>query len=429
MATRRLGILVAASLLLTALFASGCGGPKRGGPVEVVYWTGWSGFELDLIQKMVDEFNAGNPGIHVRVLSVFGSYEKVRIAFAGGDVPDVCSAVWSDELAGYAMRGALTPLDEYFKASGRRPDEWVPGAWKMQQYHNHTWGLLGTLTANFIVYNKAGFEAKGLKPPTNLAEWAKVNSALMIRNSRGGYKQYGMRPSSLLDWAYIFGGHWFEPETGKVTATDPRNVAALRFLQDFAEKNDIRRMEVFESTFGSQQTPSGPFFTGKQQMMPTGPWIAQFIDRYAPKGFRYDAFAYPAPAGGRPDCTTLNASVFVIPAASRHKQEAWTFLNWFLSPKQNKRFCVGISNGSPLKVVAASPEIQSQKLLRFSAEIAGGPNAFGPPQMPIWQMYIAEIQRAEDKAVHGGGDPATLLKAVQVKIEKELKRAQLEAVY
>jgi len=432
MVIRRSILCTAATLVLAALLVSGCGGPKRGGPVEIVYWTGWTGHELDFQKGMVNEFNASHPGIHVRILSVFsstGSNEKVRIAFAGGDVPDVCSAVWANELAGYAMRGALTPLDSYLKGSGRRSDEWVPGAWDMLQYHGHTWGLVGTLTANFIVYNKRGFAAKGLNPPTNLDEWQKVNAALMQRKSNGGYVRYGMRPSSLLDWAYVFGGQWYDPKTGRVTATDPHNVAALKFLQDFAKKNDIRRMEAFETTFGSDQTPSGPFFVGKQQMVATGPWIAEFIDRYAPKDFQYDAFAYPAPPGGRQSCTSLNSSTFVIPAASRHKKEAWVFLNWFLSPTQNKRFCLAIGNGSPLKAVAASKEIQSQRLLRFSAKIVGGPNAFGPPQMPTWPSYISAIQRAEDQGVHGQGDARALLQDVQTKMEKELKRAQLEAVY
>ncbi|HEY3265830.1 MAG TPA: ABC transporter substrate-binding protein [Armatimonadota bacterium] len=415
-----------------AFLLPGCGRQAKSGPTEIVYWTGWSGFELELQHKMVDEFNRTHPNIHVRILSVFnatGDNQKVHIAMAGGDTPDVCSAVWTNELAGYAMRGALSPLDDFLKASGRRPDEFVPGAWDMLQYHGHTWGLVGTLTANFIVYNKDSFEQKGLRPPTNLAEWEAVNTALTERTPGGSYKAYGMRPSSLMDWAYVFGGHWYEPKTGKVTATDPGNVRALKFLQDFAKKNDIRRMEVFESTFGSNQTPSGPFFTGKQSMQATGPWIEQFIERYAPKNFRYGWFPYPAPPDGRPLCTTLNSSCFVIPAASKHKKEAWTFLNWFLSPKQNEQFCLGIDNGSPLKAVAASPALQKDPLLKYSALIAGGKNAFGPPQMPIWPTYLAEIQRAEDKATHSGGDPYTLLLAVQKKVEKALRDAQREAVY
>ena len=99
-------------LLLLASFASGCAGRAEGrGPVEIRYWTGWTGHQLDAQKRLVDEFNRTHPHIRVRVLSVAGSYQKVRIAFAGGATPDVCSAVWADELAGYAIRGVLRPLD------------------------------------------------------------------------------------------------------------------------------------------------------------------------------------------------------------------------------------------------------------------------------------------------------------------------------
>lgn len=421
--------LLAVAACLPVLLITGCGRKEGRRPVEIVYWTGWSGHELELQQKLVDEFERTHPHIRVRLLSVFGSYQKVRIAFAGGDTPDVCSAVWATELAGYAMRGALTPLDDFLAKSGRRKDEWVPGAWEMQRYNNRTWGLLGTINANFIVYNRAEFARRNLHPPRDLDEWIRVNKACIERNVGGGYKVYGMRPSNLVEWAYVFGGHWYEPETGKVTATHPANIRALKFLQDFARENDIRRMENFESTFGSQQTPQGPFFTGKQLMMATGPWIEEFIRRFAPKGFDYGYFPYPAPAGGRRNCTTLNSSVFVIPAASKHKEEAWEFINWFLSPAQNVRFCSAMGNNSPLKAVAAMPEMRKEPILRFSADICGGTNAFGPPQMPVWPTYLAQIARAEDFAVHQGKDPKALLEEVQRRVEKELRRARKEAVY
>ncbi len=421
-------ILLALAVLATVL--PGCRDARgQEGPVEIVYWTGWSGNELEIQQALVDEFNRKHPEIRVRMLSVFGSYQKVRIAFAGGDTPDLCSAVWSDELAGYAMRGALTPLDDFMEASGRTADEWMPGAWDMLQYHGHTWGLMSTINSHFIVYNKDAFEREGLSVPKDLDGFDRVNEALMVQDERGSYKSYGMRPSGLLMWAYVFGGHWFEHETGTVTANHPKNVEALRYLQKFAETHDIRRMEVFESTFGSMETPSGPFFTGKQKMLYTGSWIGESIRRYAPEGFRYGYFATPPPEGGRPNCSTLGGSVFVIPAASKNKQEAWTFLNWFVSPDVNRRWCDAILNASPLKAAAESPKMQSDPLLRFSAMIQGGPNAFGPPQMPIWPAYVTAITRAEDQAVHAGKDPKELLDGVQRQIEREWARAKREAVY
>ena len=94
--------------------------------MEIRYWTGWTGEALAAQRELVAEFNRTHPEVRVSIHSVGGSYNKVRIAFAGGVTPDVCSAVWADELAGYAMRGVLRPLDEDLRRSGRSAPESGP---------------------------------------------------------------------------------------------------------------------------------------------------------------------------------------------------------------------------------------------------------------------------------------------------------------
>src|SRR5688500_8054816 len=138
--------------MLPAAALAGCGAAgAHGGPLEIRYWTGWTGHELDVQKRLVEEFNRLHAGIRVRVLSVFGSYQKVRIAFAGGATPDVCSAVWADELAGYAMRGVLRPLDAHLAESSRSLDEWVPGVARMLRYQGQTYGLAVTTNTNFFL--------------------------------------------------------------------------------------------------------------------------------------------------------------------------------------------------------------------------------------------------------------------------------------
>src|ERR1700678_381244 len=111
---------------------SGCTHRKGSSePTEIVYWTGWSGHELDTQQQLIAEFNKTHPRIRVRLLTQFnseGSYQKVRIAFAGGATPDVMSTVWATDLTAYAMRDVLTPLDDSLRRSGRDIDrEFTPG--------------------------------------------------------------------------------------------------------------------------------------------------------------------------------------------------------------------------------------------------------------------------------------------------------------
>ena len=75
------------------------------------YWTGWSGFEFDVLQGLVDQFNEEHENSYVNMTTVFGQYEKVLTAIAGGNPPDVVSAVWLHQLVQIASQGALDALD------------------------------------------------------------------------------------------------------------------------------------------------------------------------------------------------------------------------------------------------------------------------------------------------------------------------------
>jgi len=420
---RSFRLLILVIIGLGLLLIAGCSRYHTSGPTQIIYWTGWSGHELEIQRKLVDRFNATHKDIHVKLLSVFGSYQKVTIAFAGGDTPDVLSAVWADQLAGYAMRDALTPLDQYLKASNRTSSEWAPGVWQMFQYKGHTYALAATTNTSFIAYNKDIFREAGIKSlPRNIAELDEAAAKCTMYDSNGRFIRYGFRPSDLVTWAYVFGGRWYDPSTGKITANDPHNVEALRWMASYSKKYDIRRMQGFESTFGSDQSVSGPFFVGKKAMWQTGEWVDQYVKRYA-EHLNWGYFPLPYPPGGRPNAMSLGGSVFVIPAACKHKKEAWEFLNWICGPEAVADFCEGIGNVPPLRAVAESPRFIKKPLFAFAGNLISSKNAFGAPQMPIWPTYKQEIARAEDFAVYGGQDPKKLLDAIQKKMEMELADA------
>jgi len=394
-----------------------------------VYWTGWSGHELDVQQRLVDDFNRSHPHLRVRILTQFGAsgYQKVRIAFAGGATPDVMSTVWADELAGYAKRGVLTPLDDYLRHSGRDVDrEFTPGVARMLRIDGRVFALAVTTNTQFIAYNRAIFREAGLdpdRPPRTIAQLDHAADVCTVTDRSGGFVRYGFRPAGLVTWAYVFGGGWFDPATDRLTANDPRNVAALDWLASYGRRYDIRKMDAFQTTFGSNETPNGPFFVGKVAMWSTGEWAEAFIRRYA-SGLDWGWFALPAPPGGRPNTTTAGGSVFVIPAACRNKGAAWEFLNWLTSPDPVERFCVEIGNVPPLIEVGNRRSFQSRPLFRFAVSLAQGKNSFGPPPLAIWPTYAREIGRVEEAAVYGKGAPRVLLDDLQRRMERERQRSE-----
>lgn len=404
-------------------------GAASDGRREIVYWTGWSGDELGEQERLIADFNRQSPRVRARVVTQFGQsgYQKVRIAFAGGATPDVMSTVWAEELAGYALRGVLTPLDDYLKRSGRDVDrEFTPGVARMLRVGGKVYALAVTTNTTFIAYNRAIFREVGLdpeNPPRTIAELDRAAQLCTQQDPRGGYTRYGFHPAGLALYAYVFGGQWYDTATGRVTADHPGNLAALEWLQSYSKNYDIRRMQAFETTFGSNETPSGPFFVGKIAMWQTGEWAQQFIRRYAP-GLDWGWFPLPAPPGGRTHVTSAGGSVFVIPAACPDKEAAWEFLNWITSPGPVGQFCAAVHNVPPLIAVGRTPYFQNDPLYRFCIPIAQGQNAFGPPPIPIWPTYNREIGRVEEKVTLGGADPRQALAELQQAMEKELADAR-----
>jgi multiple sugar transport system substrate-binding protein len=392
--------------------------------VDIVYWTGWSGHEYDVQKQLVDEFNRTHPGVHVRILSQFGvsGYQKVRIAFAGGATPDVMSTVWADELAGYALRGVLEPLDDWLRTSGRDVNkEFTPGVAHMLQVQGHVWGLAVTTNTNFIAYNRQIFRESGLnpdQPPQNIQQLDQAAQACTKYDSNGNFIRYGFRPSGLALWAMVFGGEWADEKTSQITANDPHNVKALKWMASYASHYDMKKMEAFQSAFGSSDTANGPFFVGKVAMWSTGEWAQAFIQRYAPS-LDWGWFALPAPPDGRKNCTWSGGSVFVIPAACKHKKEAWDFLNWISSPHAVKTFCLAIHNIPPLIRLGDDPAFNKDPLFRFAIRLSRGNAAFGPPPTPIWPTYNREISRTEDAVMLGGEDPQKALDDLQTRMQAE----------
>jgi multiple sugar transport system substrate-binding protein len=414
-----------ALLSLLTLTITGCGiAASDRGPVEIRYWTGWTGEELETQKRLVEEFNRTRTDFRVRVLSVGGSYQKVRIAFAGAATPDVVSAVWADELAGYALRGVLTPLDDQLRESGRSAEEWVPGVQRMLTYEGKTYGLAVTTNTSFIVFNKRIFREVGLnpdRPPQTIAELDEAAERCTTVGPGGRFVRYGLRPQDLNRWAYVFGGSWYDPVKREITADHPGNIAALRWMASYGRKYDVTRMQSFEAGFGNFSTPNGPFFVGKVAMWQTGEWSRTHIRRHAPD-LDWGWFPVTAPPGGRRNVTTAGGSVFVIPAATKYPKQAWTFLEWLTRPYAVGRFCGSISNLPPLKALSTSETFRKEPVFAFALDLAAGENVFGPPPVPVWPRYKQEIIRAEDYGVFAQQDPERLLRDLDRRMEEDLAR-------
>ena len=105
-------------------------GPLVRGRVVVTMWEKWSRHEAAAMQDLVDRFNLGQEKIFVNLVSMSQVNQKVLIATAGGDPPDICG-LWAMQMGPYTANGALEPLEELVADGTLNEKTYKPYIWRI----------------------------------------------------------------------------------------------------------------------------------------------------------------------------------------------------------------------------------------------------------------------------------------------------------
>ena len=101
-------------MMLSTLWAAGTQEQtKQEGPIEVTFWSLFTGGDGEFFDAMVDEFNRTHTDIVAKTDTVkFDNYyTKLTTALSANNAPDVV-VVHQSNLLGYVPRGVFLPLDD-----------------------------------------------------------------------------------------------------------------------------------------------------------------------------------------------------------------------------------------------------------------------------------------------------------------------------
>ena len=155
--TRRVALgTLGASAAGVLLFGPRPRGQRAGSGATLNYWEKWVGHEADAMRAIGSDFNAENPELDVRRLSVESVDQKARIAIAGGDPPDVLG-VWVHNLAEYAESDAVLPLDALARDAGLDFDRYAPVFGPMTLYRGERRAVVNTASSVAMYYNRRLF--------------------------------------------------------------------------------------------------------------------------------------------------------------------------------------------------------------------------------------------------------------------------------
>ncbi len=453
-----MGLLIAAG---TALLIWGPRPRPKAPPgrIVVTYWEKWTGREADDMRRIVDAFNdtvGREKGIYVEYLSISHVDRKTLTATAAGVPPDV-AGLFDAQLAPFAARDALEPLDELAAEHGLSAADYKPVYWNALHYEGHLYGLVSTPAAVALHYNKAIFRrnaprlrAAGLdptRPPRTIQELDRY--AKVLTDIRDGHMvRAGYLPSEpgwyLMQTPYWFGGQIFDPAAQRFVLTSPANQAAFEWIQSYSRQYGQEAVGAFQSGVGQFNTPQNAFLSGTVAMEQQGPWMAAFIadlkpalsealvpyplERYLPRVLRpcnYDwgVAPFPSAAGAPQNITYAGFDFLAIPKGSRHKKEAFEFIAYVNRQDVMEQLCRTQCKPSPLAKV--SPDflrLHPNPYIDVFERLTAGPGARPPLGLPIEPQVQDELKNMAQRIIKLDQSPADALSAAQARCQEQLER-------
>ncbi|MDD3642700.1 MAG: extracellular solute-binding protein [Candidatus Krumholzibacteria bacterium] len=258
--TRRTFALI---LAVAYLLATGCGGGGDG--TEIVIWEQKDPEEQTVLNRQLDEYMAGHPGIKVSTAHFETDllHSQFQTATLAGGGPDLVYGP-SDKIGPYSVMALIRPLEEiydeeffaqYEPASLATLDGRVYAV--PDQIGNHL----------MLIYNRALVG----REPADSEDWLAMMKELTVdENGDGLPERYGLvfnavEPFWLVPFLGGFGG-WVMDDRDRPSLDTPEMAAALRFMSDL---RNVHKVIPKECTYELSDTM---FKRGQAAFLINGPW-------------------------------------------------------------------------------------------------------------------------------------------------------------
>lgn len=374
---------ISISLVLLLSIVTGCSGngesKDKGAPgsdrVEITYWGEWGGEGEKQFMTIIDKFNASQDRIRVKYVIQQDLTTKFLTAATSGNAPDVL--FWDRwRTALYAPKNVLHPIDEYMDRDGVPYSDFYGEALKELSWKDNLYGLPLTVDARALFYNKKMLDEAGLKPPTTWEELATSAKALTKWNGdKLEVSGLSLQDAGLFSmWLMQAGGSMMDGE--KTNFNNEHGLSVLNYWDRLMNQEKVYKIG-FEAGLGEGQDS---FVNGKVAMHYTGPWMLSTYEQY---GDELEYGIVPPPAGPNGDRGAgMGGFGLVIPEASKHKEEAWEFIKFWLAEKENALLYA-----------------------KTSLNIPGNLQAIEDPFFkddPFWKPFLETLEFAKIRPTHTG---------------------------
>jgi len=325
--------IVALGIVVPALVApGGRSKPVPPGRREVVFWHFWGGRDRAIVEGIVDRFNASQTKHFVRAVAMPGANLDLKffLSVTGGDPPDLMN---QDDpvVADWAIRGALTPLDEMASpAEIAALENWLfPAARSLGSYQGRLHALCNGLDVRALYYDQNVLEQFGREPPETIEALDALARLIAPPGGDKRRRRYGYVPDSrrLWAWGIVFGGRFYDPATGRVTADSEPVVRALRWMASYSRLYGADALLAFRQGEQALTGAAFPLLEGRYAMLMDGQWRVREIEEAVASAKvrgrevpRIGVVPLPRFKDGPTDAGWVNGNFFVVPRGCKNSE-------------------------------------------------------------------------------------------------------------
>jgi len=347
----------AASASTAASPSADAGTPKPGGVVEIRWFCciggGDAPEQVEVEKKVVEEFNASHPNIHLTFEAVpyAGANDALGVQIASGNGPDIVGPVGIG--GANAFHGQWLDLAPYIQKTSYDLSGFPPDAVDIYKLDEGQVGIPFAIYPSALFYKKSLFEEAGLKEPPHAygekytmpdgsqVDWTydtirQVAKILTVDKNGKDASQAGFDPKSIVQWGFepqrddmrglaaYFGPGSLLASDGKTAQVPDAWAAAWKWFHDAIFVDHISMTgPQYESR---DLNPNDyPFFTGKVAMSENFLWSTYGV---GDAGDDWDLAAIPSYNGTA--TAAFNADTFRILKGTKNPDEAFEVLTYLL---------------------------------------------------------------------------------------------------
>jgi ABC-type glycerol-3-phosphate transport system substrate-binding protein len=299
-----------------------------------------------IMKEMIEETFTAETGIMVNLHVVppgslgTGGLSVLLLAATAGQAPDVACAVDPNLPVEFAIRNALTPLNQFDDYAGVAA-RFRPGALIPYAYRGQVFALPETQNFSMLFYRTDILDSLELEPPQT---WDELYDMLWALDQNGFDFYYPPGPEGLTPFLFQHGGDYYTQDGARSDLAMPEALAAFKEWTGLYTNYRIPKYADFFNRFKTGEMPIGIADYWTYVLLSTA--ARELMGRWE---------MAPIPGTRMPD-GTIDRSIggsgnaVVVFEQSEHPREAWEFVKWWTST--DTQLCYGIELEALLGVEA-----------------------------------------------------------------------------